>query len=288
MGEQVKVMIMGAAGFLGSTTAIWLMQKTKWPVVSVDNLSETPDLFNLEAALRGRDRHEFYLADIRDLNIMDKVFQIEKPTVVIYLARGHDLNRLDNLKDLLPLARKHCDDPHIIAVQSDVNNFGDYRDSEMQRFENLVSQERITVLNTCRIFGSRQYPTFFIPNLIGQIFSKQTLDVKDLNRGQSYEWMYVGDFFSALLAIIRDGSRGKVYGVSSGHMASDAEIGFKLSQIAGIEAIGLPDQAFIETYMNCYDLFELGWKSEYPLEEALEHTLRWYSDNGQWIYRNKL
>lgn len=72
----MKALITGAAGFIGSHLADYLLEKN-YEVIGIDDLS-TGDMRNVDQ------RVKFYLEDIRDLDKLKEVFEIEKPDYIFH------------------------------------------------------------------------------------------------------------------------------------------------------------------------------------------------------------
>ncbi|HXK69792.1 MAG TPA: GDP-mannose 4,6-dehydratase, partial [Caldisericia bacterium] len=79
----MKALITGGAGFIGSNLAERLI-KEGFHVSIIDNLS-SGFLKNVP------DKANFYLADITDKEIVNKIFEIEKPDYVFHLAAQIDV-----------------------------------------------------------------------------------------------------------------------------------------------------------------------------------------------------
>ncbi len=79
----MKALITGGAGFIGSNLADRLFMEG-FSVCVVDNLS-SGFLRNVQKEIK------LYLADIRDTEIINKIFEIEKPDYVFHLAAQIDV-----------------------------------------------------------------------------------------------------------------------------------------------------------------------------------------------------
>lgn len=83
-----RVLVTGAAGFIGSHTVEALLARGDW-VTGVDNFdpfyAESIKRHNLRSAL-GNPRFELVEADIRDATAMQQVFAKAKPDVLVHLA----------------------------------------------------------------------------------------------------------------------------------------------------------------------------------------------------------
>lgn len=84
----MKVLITGAAGFIGSTTAHALLDRGD-QVVGIDNMNDYYDVTLKEARLarlQARDGFEFCKVDIADAQSFNNVYQASQPDRIIHLA----------------------------------------------------------------------------------------------------------------------------------------------------------------------------------------------------------
>ncbi len=84
----MRLLITGAAGFIGSTTAHALMDRGD-SVIGIDNLNDYYDVTLKEARLerlQARSEFRFYKADIADSAELTRIYKATKPDRVIHLA----------------------------------------------------------------------------------------------------------------------------------------------------------------------------------------------------------
>ena len=83
-----KILVTGAAGFIGSKVAEKLLEKN-FEVIGIDNLNDYYDtrlkLWRLET-LKKNNRFEFYQINIENINELTGLFKIDYPEAVINLA----------------------------------------------------------------------------------------------------------------------------------------------------------------------------------------------------------
>lgn len=88
--ENSKVLITGAAGFIGSNLAKDLLKKFKdIKIVGIDNLNDYYDVqikHNRLEDLNQDSRFEFIKGDISDKELIDQIFETFHPDVVVNLA----------------------------------------------------------------------------------------------------------------------------------------------------------------------------------------------------------
>lgn len=87
IGVVMKVLVTGSCGFIFSNFIIYAQQETKWDLVSIDKLTYAGSLYNISYnnSIYNK-RHRFYLGDVCDYDFISKVFEIEKPDIVIHGA----------------------------------------------------------------------------------------------------------------------------------------------------------------------------------------------------------
>lgn len=118
-------------------------------------------------------------------------------------------------------------------------------------------------------------------------FLKKAINGEDIvlkSKGdQYYSYAYVADVVSALLFLLENGACGEAYNVSG--KQSDitlADLAGLIARISGEKVIFvIPDETEREGYskatkalMDCTKLQNIGWKSQYSIEEGIKRTLQ--------------
>ena len=89
----VKVLVTGAAGFIGSNLVHYLAQeRPAWDIVALDLLTYAGNLKNLESLL-DREAVRFVRADISDEDAMRRLFESERFDLVFHLAAESHVDR---------------------------------------------------------------------------------------------------------------------------------------------------------------------------------------------------
>jgi UDP-glucuronate 4-epimerase len=233
-----KILLTGAAGFIGSNTATALLRRGD-TVVGVDNLNDYYDparkqanLEEVRAAAPDPDRFIFHRADIRDQEAMDGLFAEHGFDAIIHLAAMAgvrasiedpklylDVN-LGGTLTLLEAAQRHGQPLFVFASTSSV-----YGRTEVIPFIETDSADRplapypaskraaellghsyfhifgqnFTALRFFTVYGRRGRPDMMAYLVLDNIFNGK--EVPLYNNGQMHrDWTYVDDIVQGLLA----------------------------------------------------------------------------------------
>lgn len=322
---MAKILITGSCGFIFSNVVLYLMQHTTHEIISIDKLTYAGSLLNISY---NRDaqakRHRFYLGDICDYDFVRKVFEIEKPDIVIHgAAESHVDNSIHNSNDfvrtnvmgthsVLEAALKvHMPGKFINVSTDEVYGSVEAGSSlETDRLEprspysstkaaaDLLGQSYIATYDlpviTTRCannFGPRQHEEKFIPKIITNALKGYPIPLYG-DGTNVREWIYVKDHYHALKSIIDYGKPGETYNISSGYAMRNIDLLNKICDILGDWSKALikhvPDRpGHDKRYsVDTTKLRNLGWEPKYTLEEALEHTVGWYKGNT-WFWKKK-
>jgi dTDP-glucose 4,6-dehydratase len=81
--DNVKILVTGGAGFIGSAVVRHIIKNTQDDVVNVDKLTYAGNLESL-SEVSDSDRYAFEHADICDKDAMDRIFAKHKPDAVMH------------------------------------------------------------------------------------------------------------------------------------------------------------------------------------------------------------
>lgn len=313
----MKLLLTGSAGFVFSNMVLYFQQHTNHNIVSIDKLTDAGSLLNLaHNADVNNSRHKFYLGDIADYDFIAKIFDIERPDIVINgAAHSHVDNSIKSSQDFVRSnvigvhsileAMRNVHMPkkfiqfgtdeeygQIISGSFDENSKLSPRNpySATKASGSLLCQSYIEtydfpviITRCCNIFGNRQNKEKFIPKCITNLLQNKKCEV--FGKGlQKREWIFIKDVFHALQTIIKDGVVKEVYNIGTGYEVENIVLAKKILNIMGygekmIEFI--PDRLGhdFRYSLNCEKLHKLGWSNKYKFDEALEHTIGWYKNN---------
>lgn len=140
-------------------------------------------------------------------------------------------------------------------------------------------------------FGPYQYPEKLIPLFTTNLLENKKVLVYGTGTNVR-DWIYVLDHCKAVDFVLHSGAEGEIYNVGGGNEKTNIEITYKVLELLG------KDETMIEYVkdrpghdfrysLNCSKLNKLGWEPEYSFEEALEATVKWYTEYKWWWERLK-
>ena len=107
-----KILITGTAGFIFSNFIQYVVDKyPEYEYVGVDMVTR---FYTLKNKFK-HSNYKFYLADISDQHIMDNIFKLEKPNIIIHGAASSHVD--DSIKDIKPFLRSN-----ILGTQCLINS----------------------------------------------------------------------------------------------------------------------------------------------------------------------
>lgn len=318
----MKYLITGSCGFVFSNIVLAILQNTKHEVVSVDKLTYAGSLNNIayNRDIKNK-RHEFYLADISDYHMMKKIFDIEKPDIIINgAASSHVDNSIIGSQEFIQSnivgthslleAMRTTHMPKMFIQFSSDETYGQivegsFRETDALSPRNPYSSSKasadllcksyietyklpIIITRSCNIFGGRQHREKLIPKTIINAYNNEKIPVYGDGQ-QKREWIFIKDVFFALQTIIEKGTIGEIYNIGSGNEIKNLDLITKIVKQVNDDPklIEFVDDRLGHDFrysLNCDKLKALGWNTKYDFDEALEYVIKWYLNN-QWSWR---
>ena len=314
-----RILITGAAGFIGSNFAHWVAENQPGVHISVlDKLTYAGNRANLNGI--PEERLEFVRGDICDAALVETLVA-NTDAVVHFAAESHNDNSIANpapflrtnvegTYTLLEACRKHGTRFHHISTDEvygdlaldDPTRFNEempYRPSSPYSSTKASSDLLVrawvrtygvqaTISNCSNNYGPRQHVEKFIPRQITNILcgNRPKLYGDGLN---VRDWIHTEDHSSAVWTILTRGRIGETYLIGADGERSNidvlravlAEMGREPDDFDWVRDRPGHDRRYAIDSAKLRS--ELGWKpSHTDFCEGLRQTIDWYRDNEGW------
>jgi dTDP-glucose 4,6-dehydratase len=136
-------------------------------------------------------------------------------------------------------------------------------------------------------YGPRQYPEKLVPLMILNALHGDPLPVYGDGR-QVRNWLYVDDFCRGIHAVLLKGRQGEVYNVGGPDETENIDVVRRILELTGADPSLVRHVRDRPGHDRRYSLSseklqaELGWEAEVRFEGGLRETVRWYRDNVSW------
>lgn len=146
----------------------------------------------------------------------------------------------------------------------------------------------VTILRSSTLYGPRQRTTQFIPSVILQCLSSDTIRLGSLDPYRDF--CYVKDVAASfVLAGATAKAKGQVFNISTGVPMKVADIVTKVSKILGKDVKIKARKAFYrpEEMMNPFIIDStkarkiLGWTPYHDIDSGLKETIEWFMSSGK-------
>lgn len=315
------VVITGGAGFIGSNfVKYWLQSHPEDTVINLDALTYAGNTATV-SDLETNANYRFVHGDIRDTQLLDTLLQ-DVDVVVHFAAETHvdrsvtgpdiflDTNIIGTHQLLKAALKNKVKRFHHISTDE---VFGALPlDTDAKFTEHTPYDPRspysaskaasdhlvraygetyglpITLTNCSNNYGEFHFPEKLIPLAITNILDGKKVPVYGDGK-YVRDWLYVQDHCTAIAAVLEKGSVGQTY-----------LVGGLVKDISNLELIHLllkmmgKDESLIEFITDRpghdrkYSVdwtkiqTELGWQPSVTLEEGLQRTIDWYTNNRSW------
>ena len=313
----MKLLVTGFAGFIGANFTQYILEKYPCDsIVGVDCLTYAASDIALRQLI-GRKNLTFYKYNICDREAMDRIFDAERPEVVVnFAAESHVDRSIENSAAfietnvhgtgiLLDMSKKYgvkrfhqvstdevygdmaLDSDGCFTEESPLNPSSPYSASKAAADLMALSYMKthglpVSISRSSNNFGKYQHKEKLIPMAIDRILSDNPVTLYGDGKNMR-DWLYVIDNCRAIDLIIRAGECG-VYNVSADNQLSNIELVKKI-----MLRLGKPDAeiAFIEDRkghdrkysVSSEKIKSLGWMPKAEFETELKNTARWYKCN---------
>lgn len=318
----VKVLVTGAAGFIGSNLVHYLAQeRPAWDIVALDLLTYAGNLKNLESLL-DREAVRFVRADISDEDAMRRLFESERFDLVFHLAAESHVDR--SILSAAAFVKTNVMGTQALldaSIEAQVGRFVHISTDEVygslgptgafvettpldptSPYAASKAASDLMVLAACKTHRmnasvtrcTNNYGPYHFPEKLIPLFITNALENKRLplyGDGMNVRsWLYVTDHCDALLRVAEKGRAGEVYNIGGSQEAElpNRDVTWMILENLGkprdlIEKVG-DRPAHDRRYAIDYTKInaELGWKPLTPFREGIVRTIEWYKSHESW------
>jgi dTDP-glucose 4,6-dehydratase len=144
----------------------------------------------------------------------------------------------------------------------------------------------VVVTRCTNNFGPFQYPEKAIPLFTTNLIDDQPIPLYGDGLNER-DWIHVDDHCAGVHLVLTTGEPGEIYNIGAGNETPNRVLVDKLLAIFGVgeELVSyVPDRLGHDRRysVDIAKVTALGWKRQRTLDEALEQTVRWYRDNEWW------
>ena len=240
------ILVTGGAGFIGANFIYMLLEeRPTWKIICVDALTYAANIHTLCAAME-HENFTFYKEDIRNRDGIFKLFEAEKPDIVVNFAAESHVDR--SIADptvfletnilgtavLMDACRKYgvrrfhqvgtdevygdlpLDRPDLFFTEeTPIRTSSPYSTSKASADLLALAYFRtyglpVTVSRCSNNYGPYQFPEKLIPLMIGNAMHDKPLPVYGTGVNVR-DWLYVKDHCRGILAVLEKGKAGEVY-----------------------------------------------------------------------------
>jgi dTDP-glucose 4,6-dehydratase len=311
----VKLLATGGAGFIGSEFVNQIVFDSEIEVTVLDSLTYAGDLRNLEIC---KDLIDFVNIDIRNVADLDSLFERKQFThVVHFAAESHVDNSISNpvifaetnvlgTLNLLQVSKKYSIERFLHVSTDEVygsvkegfstessplNPSSPYSASKAAAehfvFSYLHTFDLPVLMVRCsNNYGPRQFPEKLIPHFISRLLKNESVPVYGDGKNVR-EWLHVSDCARGIALVLEKGKIGDIYNISSGIFRENLEVTRMLVNMLGKgpELISFVEDRMGHDFRYAIDSSkirrELGWEPKVELEEGLNETVKWFTENAE-------
>ncbi len=316
----MRVVITGAAGFIGSRFAEVLLENAERldydDIVILDALTYSGRRENMDDVLRDS-RVRFVEGSITDVTLTNDVLR-DAHAVVHLAAESHVDRSITGARDfyetnvigthqLLESARAN-DVQRFVHVSTDEVygsiGEGSWREDHLLEPNSPYSSSKagsdlaalayhrtygipVMVTRCSNNYGPRQFPEKVIPLFVTNLFDG--VKVPLYGDGQNIrDWLFVDDHCRGILAVLERGRAGEIYNIGGGTELTNEELTTRLLDLCGYSDSMIEptidrlghDRRYSVDWTKIKN--ELGYEPQMGFDEGLAYTVKWYHDNEAW------
>lgn len=255
----MNIIVTGGAGFIGGNFCHYMTEK--YPddmILCIDKLTYAGNMETL-APIMDKPNFKFFKADIADRDTIYKIFEEEKPDIVVNFAAESHVDRSINEPEIflrtniigtsvmLDACRKYgikryhqvstdevygdlpLDRPDLFFTETTPIHTSSPYSASKASADLLVQAYSRTYNLPCTIsrcsnnYGPYHFPEKFIPLIIANALNNKKIPVYGTGENVR-DWLYVKDHCIAIDLIIRKGTPGEVYNIGGHNEKTNMEV----------------------------------------------------------------
>ncbi|MDI9509773.1 MAG: dTDP-glucose 4,6-dehydratase [Bacillota bacterium] len=255
----MKIIVTGGAGFIGGNFIHYMMEKyPEDQIVCLDKLTYAGSIETIESVMDMKN-FKFVKGDIADRELVYKLFEQEKPDVIINFAAETHVDRsvtgpyiflqtnIMGTGVLLEACRKYgieryhqvstdevygdlpLDRPDLFFTEeTPIHTSSPYSASKASSDLLVLAYHRtfklpVTISRCSNNYGPYQFPEKLIPLMLSNAMNDKPLPV--YSKGENIrDWLYVRDHCVAIDLIVRKGTVGEVYNIGGHNERTNLEV----------------------------------------------------------------
>jgi len=247
-----RILVTGAAGFIGTNLIAKLIKSRKYEIFGVDNLNAyyNPDIKNENLASNNSKYFTFKEIDILDENKMkEELFEKYHFDIVVHLAAQpgvqysveHPItviqNNIQGFENIIRLSYEYGADKFLFASSSSVLGDGGNvpkstygvtkatNELQAKMYSQFFPEMNITGLRLYTVYGERMRPDLAIAKFTDAILNNGNITVNG-DGGILRDFTYIGDVTDAFKVAIESDvkNNGKIYDIGNGTPISIMEL----------------------------------------------------------------
>jgi dTDP-glucose 4,6-dehydratase len=308
------VLVTGCLGFILSNL---MHRESDVRLIGVDRAVHS---YNLDNMAQHPDQ-PLYLADVADAHIMDRIFMLERPSIVIHGAAESFVD--DAIRDAVPFVRSNVLGTQVMAdacvkygarlihISTDevygqqtkragvpwteevrMSPRNPYSASKaaaelVVHAAGLTHGLRYNIVRSCNVYGPRQKKENLIPHVLHGLIEQRPIRIH--GQGNNFrQYIYVDDMLDGVLTVMHRGSPGETYNIGGDDLVSNLEMVECLAKQLGRRSLvqHIEDRKAHDFgyHVDSRKLRKLGWAPKVKMADGLKRVTEWYRKSVGAVY----